>query len=223
MLGALASRGRIPHMEGETRQGESGGHRAVLWHGPGVAPPVRLTTALAQRGIKVTAVQSPYAALAELCRAGRGSSPAIVILHPETLPDAGALWEAKLRYAPGARCWMYGPAAKPTLRAIVDSDVQSWGAGTREHEPEIVVRPRPAPPPGAKDETYKIGPRREPAPARYKPATPQLKLTEEPLPAPISGPPQGGASEESSRSALLTPEELRMLLGDDEPGTAEKR
>src|ERR1700690_1550007 len=97
-------------MEGAARQTQESGPRAIVWHAKDAPPPPRLMAALAARGIEAIRVQSPYRALAELCRAGRGTSPAIVIVHPETLPDAPALLESKSRYAPGARCWMYGPA-----------------------------------------------------------------------------------------------------------------
>jgi hypothetical protein len=166
--------------------------------------------ALADRGIAVSMVQSPFRALAELCRAGRGASPAIVIVHPELLPDAVALLEAKARYAPGARCWMYGPADRPALRAIVESDIAGWGAPER---PEVVVPPRQEPD-SIKIDTHRERPQAHPA----RPAVPRLKLTEEP--APIS--PQADEPEPAT-APLLSPEEIRMLLGDDEPGAAGER
>lgn len=202
-------------MEGATGQSQEGGHRAVVWHAPDTAPPPNLMAALAARGIEATGVQSSYVALAQLCRAGRGASPALVIVHPETMSDAVALWQAKSRYAPGARCWMYGPAASPTLRAIVEGDIMAWGGGDRR-EPEVVVKPQP----NKAEDSLKIGPRRDPPGPKPRSGGPRLKLAGEPLPLP---PPGGEPAEEASPAPLLTPEELRMLLGDDEPGATEQR
>ncbi len=164
-----------PRMEGEPSHIGQSGHRAVVWHAPEVPPPPNLMAALAGRRIEAVRVQSPYRALAELCRAGIPAQPAIVIVHPESLADVPAFWDAKARYAPGARCWMYGPIVRPVLRAIVDADI-----------------------------------------ARR--AVQKLKPGGEPMAVPAEGP-----AEEASKAPLLSPEELRMLLGDDEPDAAGER
>ena len=161
--------------------------------------------ALAERGVETVRVQSSYRALAELCHAGRGASPAIVLVHPESLPDAAAAWEAKARYAPGARCWMYGPAADPKLRAVVETDVAAWPGAPR---PETVVTPQPTPP----ADSMRIGPR--PPLPRPPAGPPKLKLTGEPLPV---GPGAEEDPKDASKAPLLSAEELRMLLGDGEP------
>lgn len=189
-------------MEGEA--GTQPGHRAIVWHAPDQPPPPQLMAALASRGIQTAQVQSPFRALAELCRAGRGSAPAIVIVNPERMPDTVALLEAKARYAPGARCWMYGPATQPALRAIVEGDVSAW-SGVKE--PQVVVRV-------PESDSIKINAHRPP-PRPARPATPRLKLTEEPAPV--------DAESAQPTSPLLSPEEIRMLLGDDEPGAAGQR
>ena len=198
-------------MEGETSSTGRSGHRAIVWHAPDAAAPPKLMAALAERGIEAVRVQSPYRALAELCRAGRAGAPAIVLVHPEVLSDAVALLEAKSRYAPGARCWMYGPALNPALRAIVESDIAAWG-GVRQ--PEVVVRPR------AGDDSLRIESHRE-AP-RPRPSPPRLKLAGDPAALPALDPAECEAEVES-KAPLLTPEELRMLLGDDEPGSVGER
>jgi hypothetical protein len=123
-----------------------------------------------------------------------------VIVHPESMPEAAALWEARARYAPGARFWLYGPESAPQLRAVVEADVATWGA-----KPEVVVKPYP--------------PRTEPearGEARPRGGQPRLKLAGDGGAQP---PPEG----EEERGNLLTPEELQMLLGEDEPGTGEQR
>jgi hypothetical protein len=186
-----------------------------VWHAPDTTAPAKLMAALAERGIEAARVQSPYRALAELCRAGvggRAAAPAIVLVHPEILSDAVALLEAKSRYAPGARCWMYGPALNPVLRAILESDITAWGGGVRE--PEVVVRPR------AGDDSLRIESHRE-AP-RPRPSPPRLKLAGDPAALPAMDPTECEAEVES-KAPLLTPEELRMLLGDDEPGSVGER
>ena len=194
-----------PRMEGEPSHIGQSGHRAVVWHAPEVPPPPNLMAALAGRRIEAVRVQSPYRALAELCRAGIPAQPAIVIVHPESLADVPAFWDAKARYAPGARCWMYGPIVRPVLRAIVDADIAAW-AGPRQ--PEIVVKP----------DSLRIGPEPRRDVPRPRPAVPKLKLAGEPMAVPAEGP-----AEEASKAPLLSPEELRMLLGDDEPDAAGER
>jgi hypothetical protein len=139
----------MPHMEGAS--GDTGtGFAVALWLPAGVIPPPRLVQALTGKRVKIDQVTSPYAALAAMCRASRAarearaaSSLALIVVHPEQQPDARLVVESAAKYAPGIRCWMFGPASNPRLRAIVESDVAAWG-GSTEREPEIVVRPRPS-------------------------------------------------------------------------------
>lgn len=175
--------------------------RVALWHAPGVEPPPLLLNALAARKIAAVPVQSSFRALAELCRGGA----ALVIVHPETMADAAAVWEARARYAPGARLWMYGPASNPKLRAIVEEDVAGWLT--------VVVTPRP-----------EAAPPRPAAPQPRPAAPPRLKLAGDGEVPPEAAPVEDGdGAAKESRAGLLSAEELRMLLGDDEPDAASGR
>lgn len=175
----------------------------ALWHAPEVEPPALLLKALAARKIAAVPVQSSFRALAELCKGGA----ALVIVHPEAMVDAPAVWEARARYAPGARLWMYGPASAPKLRAIVEEDVAGWL--------RIVVTPRP-----------EVVPARAavPQPRPVSAPPPRLKLAGDGEVPPEAAPAEEGeGAAKDSRAGLLSAEELRMLLGDDEPDAASGR
>lgn len=93
----------------------------MLWHVRGRRPPVELLGALARRGLVVRAVQSSYAALAELCLAHATSRTAILLLvEPETLAEPQAALEAARRYTPGAVLWVYEAGANKPLRELVE-------------------------------------------------------------------------------------------------------
>jgi hypothetical protein len=199
----------------------------ALWHPAGTPPPPKLVGELARRGITVRPVTSPFMALATLCREARrsaGAQVALVLASPEALPDAAAVYDAAMQYAPSARVWLYGPEANPTLRAVIDSDVDRWRGGSEpgqraESAPAVVVHPgampRPAPRPVAQANAgYRT---KQPAQASLRlsgagPMDPGRK------PADLGGDELAGQEEPARPSQLLTPEELRMLLGEDDPG-----
>jgi len=185
-------------MEGVVRQteGSAGGFTVIVWHAPDCPPPPKLLAALADRQIAVLRVQSAFRALAEVCRRGRSELPALIVVHPEMMANVVQLWEARSRYAPAARLWMYGPSADPKLRAIVDADITAWGPKP-EIVPQAAARPRAAV------------------------AQPKLKLAGEGQVPP--GPPESDDGEDGAKPSLLSPEELRMLLGDDEPPAVQER
>jgi hypothetical protein len=197
----------------------------VLWHDPASAVPDQLAAALGSKGIVTTRVTNPFMALAVLCRlshraAERPDQTALVILSPERLADAPAVCDAASKYASTARRWMFGPASNPVLRPIVDADVETW-RGPAAPMPEVKVVP------GAV-RAAKMRPATPPPPLSYRasPAgAPALRLTGDgpldPLVKPADG--DGGelagqeAKAETPRaSTLLSAEELRMLLGDDD-------
>ena len=204
----------------------------ALWLPPGVTPPPRLVQALTGKKVNVERILSPFAALSAMCRASRvaraarsGSVLALVVVYPEQQPDTVGVLEAAAKFAPGVRCWMFGPASNPRLRAIVETDIAGWGGA--KSEPEIVVRPRPA-------ETKPPALKTEAAPARVDYRTqavgkPPLRLAGQgtfDLPVEAVDVDKKGSDEAGTgpaRSQVLTAEELRMLLGEDGPDVAGQR
>jgi hypothetical protein len=205
----------------------------TLWHASGIDVPRELLAALAgvkEGPVTIFPVGDPFLALAQLCRltreerrrgTGAPTSARLVIVYPELLTDAADLCAAADTYAPGVPRWQYGPATNPTLRPVVEEDVARWAA-------------RHAPPP----QVVVTAAAREPEAARRTSRTqvspPALRLAGE---GPVQGraldnPPdradvQGStrlADEPPSQAAppaprgapLITDEELRMLLGENE-------
>lgn len=221
-------------MEGSAAEspGIGGPYRVALWHPPGVLPPARLMSALQARRIEAVASSSAFAALAEICSVSRAARSAgarasgsisLIIVHPEHLPEVGQVCRAAERYAPGVRCWMFGPETNPTLRAIVEEDVAGW---TGEAALKVVI-PKRQPDPEPKPIPIRPKPKVGGPDYRTKPVTPpQLRLAgagSVDLPPEQADAEPAQSGEAKPRSQLLTPEELRMLLGDDEPGQATER
>ena len=93
----------------------------MLWHAKGRRPPAELLGALARRGMTVRAVQSSFAALAELCMLDAASRQAILLLvEPDSLPEPQDVLEAARRYTPGAVLWVYEQGANKPLRELVE-------------------------------------------------------------------------------------------------------
>jgi hypothetical protein len=216
------------------------GFAVAIWHRPGERPPEKLLAALKSRGIGIVEVQSAYGALAEVCQrldlaaeAGKRQF-GVVAVYPERLEDPAILWDALARYAPGTRCWAYGPAgdANPKLAPIVEKKPENPSdASPAERPPESRARST-----SALGGPVRLAGAAPGQPARtggglgQKVVEPKLKLT-----GPSAGPAGGtrtapldmdaaGADfrlmedEESGspRAPLLSPEELSMLLGDDD-------
>lgn len=193
----------------------------VLWHVPDERPPAPLVRHLEARSIRINRVTSPFMALAHLCqltprnRTQRGQV-AVIFVHPERLPDAAAVFEAAARYAPGARCWMYGPASNPRLRAVVEADVEAWSGEPTIAMPQVVVRP-PVAHRAAANAGAPSGYRARPAPQPPLRLTPGERVDAGFQPADVEESELAGHAEPARPSQLLTPEELAMLLGEDEP------
>lgn len=115
--------------------GQESGARCVLWHAKGGRPPAELLGALARRGLVVRAVQSSYAALAELCMLDAASRQAILLLvEPATLTDPQDALEVARRYTPGAVLWVYEQGANKQLRELVEErPARPARAPTRGH------------------------------------------------------------------------------------------
>src|SRR5688572_7396029 len=164
---------------------------------------------MASRGIEVAHATTPYAALAELCRGDRTASGpqraaprSLVLVEPGTLGREAEVVRAASRYAPGAVIWAFQAGPAPTLRAVSEADLRTWGG----HEPEVPDSPDPP-----WTHTHRNGTRPHAG----------LRLTDDP---PVARPadPQAtdgragapDASEEHPAPVrhILTQEELEMLL-----------
>jgi hypothetical protein len=202
------------------------GPKAVVWMPQGVQPPAELLTALAKGNLGIERVTSPYAALAHLCRHGRGASQdaktasaALVLVSPEKLVNPGQVCDAAARYAPHTRLWMYDPGPNQRLRAVVQDDVDSWlkSPGSIDARPVVLAKvPGPGPgrpgalskPPAAKDS-------RTVAPI----GGPKLRLAGD---GQVQEPAQSAEQQDAAQGSpaprqVLTAEELEMLLDDGEP------
>lgn len=187
----------------------------TLWHASGVEVPARLVSALTGRGLRVNRVGDPFHALAEICKASRGrrapdAGTRLVIVFPELLTDAPELCAAAANYAPSVPRWQFGPATQPTLRPIAESDVESWRL-RHQPQPKVVVVPEAVRPPTPTSRTY---------------TQPQLRLAGE-GPGPEKLQNQGNSADAdnaaaestgTTRTPLITDEELRMLLGEHNEG-----
>jgi hypothetical protein len=195
----------------------------TLWHASGVEVPRELLAALSgvkggAGGVKVEPVGDPFRALAQLCRIRRRESQGeptrarLVIVYPEMLTDAAELCAAADVYAPGVPRWQYGPASNPTLRPIVDTDVQTWETPSPSWEPPVVeVVPAAA----ARASRTQGGPQLRLAgegPGVTLDNQSQMADVDPRLAAGFSG---GQTAPPAARSGpLITDEELRMLLGE---------
>lgn len=217
----------------------------VVWHLPGHEPPAELIAALGRRAVANIRVQSPFLALAEVCRLRRsaGDAPVVLLLvEPATLPDTPGVVRACRQYAPRTICWVYEQAAATRLRAV-DPEALAEPASPPDPAPQIVVTPRRGPEnPGEGrvrntrvGQLGKIGNGTATAtnvPPPQVGSTPQLRLRSAPSlegraknadPGAVeaTAPPPGEAQEAGQRrngtSQILTQEELAMLLADDLP------
>lgn len=120
--------------------------RCVLWCA--AAAPADLLDALARRRVIVTEAADPYRALATLCRlhAGRaGVPPVLLMVEPASARRSADLARAAWTYAPRAAVWMYEAGSNPTLRGIVEADVERWSPTQSDNgtppPPTVVVMP----------------------------------------------------------------------------------
>jgi hypothetical protein len=164
--------------------GDHADHTAVVWMDASRPEPAELFAALEGRGIRPVRACSAYTAAAEICRlhkARRRLTPdkparellALVVVHPESQPQAWPVHEIMSRYAPETPCWMYGPATAPKLRPVCDDDLAGWSGGRAEPGDAVVVRPVPA---------------QKPAPLVQRPGAPKVKPAPQAPPTPPSSP-----------------------------------
>jgi hypothetical protein len=185
-----------------------------------------LVSALKDRGITVASAASVFMALARVCKLeagargadrGSGSAYALLFVFPERMRDAAELYRTAGQYAPSCRCWLYGPADRPELRAVTEGDVARWPV-REARQPEVVVRPIT---PGPRLTAPAPLPAPSPAPVSRAPSL-RLAGTERAVAAGGGGTGGSGGNGDGAavgpQAPILTPEELRMLLGEEEQG-----
>lgn len=195
--------------------------RCVICHAATAELPGELLTSLSRRMGRMTICTDIYGALAECClfqreasqhasengSAGGAGKPAavLVLVHPRHIPDAGAvrLVEAARSYAPSVAIWRYDRSANPKLRAVVEEDVVSGFATSRQDEnaTRSVVVPMSAP-------KHANGTGHAPSMAPSCNGAP-------PTAASANGTAQAQRGGGARATSLLTEDELRMLLSGD--------
>jgi len=170
---------------------ESGNARAtrtcVVWHAEGAAPPRALEASLGRKRVRTRAVASPYHALGALCAPdprGGGGGGLLILVRPDELSQASRVVEVARRFAAATVIAVFDERSSPMLRPLARADLA--GRESEAEEPE--ARPVPIPPASG--------------------GAPELRL-------------HGGNGEEiapeepeTEERAMLTDEELSMLLGD---------
>lgn len=195
--------------------------RCVICHPATAELPGELLTSLSRRMGRMTICTDIYAALAECClfqreasqhvsengAAGSTGKPAavLVLVHPRHIPDAGAvrLVEAARSYAPSVAIWRYDRSANPKLRAVVEEDVVSGFATTRQDENAVrsVAVPMSAP-------KHVNG-------TGHAPSVTPSSNGAPPSTASANGTSQAQRGGGARATSLLTEDELRMLLSGD--------
>lgn len=162
--------------------------RCVLVHAGQGNPPARLQRALTAKQIQAEAVGDVFGALARLCVLAKDTSvalPILAIVEPERVEHAAALFEAASVYAPRAVLWVYSSEPHEQIREVRESDLASWRSVQSARAP------------GQTGE--QVGGERRTESDRQA-GTPSEN-------------PTGGVGADSG--AILTEEELEMLLADD--------
>jgi hypothetical protein len=120
----------------------------VIWHKSAAKLRPELLAALTRPGFSLQITDHPIDAVAAVLamtssavRAGeRRGLVVLVLVEPESLPDALEVSQAMYRYAPAAVLWLFDSSASPQLRAVRSTDVERWRAAAAEVSvPEIHV------------------------------------------------------------------------------------
>jgi len=180
----------------------------VLLHEAGTETPLRLCRALGNKGIRVHPVTDAYAALAAVCRHDRTSGVTLSILliaEPGHLANPAEVVDAVQAYAPKSVCWLYTSAPPEQVREINDADLARWRRDRRTRSDAEPSLPLPESAPtlrivNAGDDAE--GSEKSPLAGGDDPRASRGRTTP-------PGPP------EPEEGALLTDEELAMLLNDE--------
>jgi hypothetical protein len=189
-------------------------------------------------------VYTALAALCQLDRAGGAGAEtraqcALVLVNPSSLDSPAALCGAAEMYAGRARLWMYTTGAT-RLRAVTPEDITQWKGAAAPPAAPAPARARPAKPQPYKPQNPQPQPAvtiKRPVPpvavsrtgpgasrtAQAVDAAPRLRLAGDPAElkmqgdaAAADGTAADGAGKEARQRPVLTPEELEMLLRDDD-------
>jgi hypothetical protein len=212
---------------------------AVVWTSPGTEIPHELRAALGKGGLKVMQARGVYSALAALCRLDRAAAVdaraqcALVLVNPSALDSPAALCGAAEKYASRARFWMYITGAT-RLRAVTSEDIEGWRDGkepatgkakagkaqpykpqTPREEPSVTIKR-----PGGGVGISRTGAKAGGAVQAAEPG-PKLRLAGDGGEMKMEG---GSPSADApaaepgkdARKPVITPEELEMLLREDE-------
>lgn len=203
-----------PSMDGRQQAPSSREHSCVVLLPPlADAAPEELVHALAKRGLRATTAWSCYRAMAELAvnasfdeamdsAAGRGG--ALIVVEPASQPEQllDDLVGSMRTFLPGSALWAYEASAEPRLHRY----------DRPAPEPDIVVKAEAA--------RRAAAARRNGSHLGVSPAEPSLRLRrdeEEATPAsPVSDSVEDGADDHAGGAGLLSPEELSMLLAEDD-------
>lgn len=158
----------------------------------------QLVTSLARRGLTINRCDNCFDAMADLVlherarRAGRSRDPLVVILiDAHRQPAATALFDAAVKHAPSTVFWEFQGGTSLRLTAFRPQPRHT-------HDPELALTPPPTP----------IVARGVSVPRPTERPPLRLATDTEIEPLPLRSPPRPPAS------ALLTDEELSMLLGE---------
>jgi hypothetical protein len=166
-----------------------------------------------------------YLAMAEVCTWRRERAVAIVLVEPTAIADAAELVDTARVFAPAVPIWWYSTATG--LSKVMAHERSPWLAvadgpdrsGPRLAEADTDVKPggsvafRAAKGQKSANEAPRVVVR-----AGGGIGIRRLRLVGE---GPVAAPaPAESASESPGKGPLLTEEELKMLLGDDTPGSA---
>lgn len=186
--------------------------RALVCHAPGTPPPAALLQALERRAFVVENVPGTHLVLARavLIRHDPQTSHlrlVVVLVQPRSLSRPGECLDALRNMPGGVACWVFD-AASGELRAASAVDLDEWSEknASESRKTNAVVTSQNSPSAGAYESA-----------ARSAPA---LRFTGD---WPDAAQATGGSALEAADAeahaptppALLTDEELEMLLGDD--------
>lgn len=214
------------------------GVRCVLWHARGATPHADLVQVLEMRGIGWKAWDSELLALAEVCRRVEDGNPSaganlghrvvLLLCEPGKLDGVREAMEALERYRPAANVWVFDPDRKDRLAGMRASEVaERYGRAEApeadEADDESVERsPALGNGPGVIAASMGASVGRGPGPG--------LRLAGDgPLP-PDEGeelgetnlPPAAGRRNVAGMRAVLTDEEVEMLLSSDDATRRER-
>ncbi len=177
------------------------GARCVVWHARGTGIPGELLAALDRKGVAWKAWDSEFLAVAELSRLGIEDRAIVIAVDPARLPHRDHTLEVLERYRPGVAVWAFD----------MEGERKLWASSAKEIREKYGEREASNPGPAASGGSSKPALRLVGAgEADANSPTP----TAAPSAEPGDGPPA---------AALLSDEELRALLDDEEPNRRRQR